>query len=416
MTDLDILGQQAKEASYFLAQANTNEKNTLLLKMAEALESSVSIILEENDKDIASAEINGIIEPMLDRLKLTKERIYDIANALRQVVSLPDPIGEVEKMWRNEANLLIGKERVPLGVVGIIYESRPNVTVDAASLCFKTGNTVILRGGKEAYHSNRILVSILQSVLKTSQFSEYCIQFVDDISRESAIELMRLNQYLDVLIPRGGANLIKSVVANATVPVIETGTGNCHVYIDKDAQLKMATDIIINAKMQRPSVCNAAETLLIHKDVAKEFLPIIEEKMIKIHEIEFRADERALTYLKTAIPAIDDDWSTEFTDYILAVKVVDDLDEAIDHINHYNTKHSEAIVSDNYFSTQTFLHKVDAAAVYANASTRFTDGFEYGFGAEIGISTQKLHARGPMGLAELTSVKYIVYGDGQIRK
>ncbi|WP_271494185.1 glutamate-5-semialdehyde dehydrogenase [Enterococcus sp. 5H] len=415
MTDLIQLGKQAKATAYQLGLMDTKTKNELLLHMADELENNSEKILAENQKDLSNAKENNITDTMLDRLRLTKERIKDMADGIRQVATLPDPIGEVDKMWKNEDGLMIGKQRVPIGVIGIIYESRPNVTTDAASLCFKTGNAVILRGGKEAFYSNKILVAVLQQALKQKNSSPFAIQFVDDTSRETAQQLMKLNDYLDVLIPRGGANLIKTVLTTATVPVIETGTGNCHVYIDKDAQLEMATNIIVNAKCQRPSVCNSAETLLIHKEVATEFLPVIETALNE-YNVELRADERASAIFKQSIPATEEDWATEFLDYILAVKVVDSLDEAIQHINQYNTKHSESIISDNYFATQQFLQQVDAAAVYANASTRFTDGFVFGFGAEIGISTQKLHARGPMGLTELTSTKYIVYGDGQYRK
>jgi glutamate-5-semialdehyde dehydrogenase len=415
MVDLIQLGKQAKETAYELELMETATKNELLLHMAAAVEKSMEKILTANQKDLAQAKENGITDTMLDRLRLTEERIKDMAEGIRQVAALPDPIGEVEKMWKNEDGLLIGKQRVPLGVIGIIYESRPNVTTDAASLCFKTGNAVILRGGKEAFHSNQVLVSVLQQALQQKNISPFAIQFVADTSRETAQQLMKLNDYLDVLIPRGGANLIKTVLTTATVPVIETGTGNCHVYIDKDAQLEMATNIIVNAKCQRPSVCNSAETLLIHREVAAAFLPVI-EKALNEYNVELRADETAAAIFEHSIPATEEDWATEFLDYILAVKVVDSLDEAIQHINRYNTKHSESIVSDNYFATQQFLKQVNAAAVYANASTRFTDGFAFGFGAEIGISTQKLHARGPMGLPELTSTKYIVYGEGQYRK
>ena len=414
VTDLKQLGQQAKEASYTLGLMDTRQKNTLLNKMAAAIEANAPRILQANVLDLEQAATHGISETMQDRLRLTEERITAMAEGIRQVATLPDPIGEVDKMWRNEAGLLIRQQRVPLGVIGIIYESRPNVTTDAASLCFKSGNAVILRGGKEEFHSNQILVTILQEALIQEAVSPHLIQFVDDTSRETAQQLMRLNDYLDVLIPRGGANLIKTVLTTATVPVIETGTGNCHIYVDKDAQLTMATEIIVNAKCQRPSVCNAAETLLIHQEVAEAFLPTIEKALKEFH-VELRADERALAIFEEAIPATEQDWETEFLDFILAVKVVDSLDEAIQHINRYNTKHSESIISDNYFATQQFLQQVDAAAVYANASTRFTDGFEFGFGAEIGISTQKLHARGPMGLAELTSTKYVIYGNGQAR-
>lgn len=415
MTDLNQLGKQAKETAYQLSGMDTKTKNHLLLQIADELEKKIPVILTANEKDLAQATDNNISETMQDRLRLTPERIKEMAEGIRQVATLPDPIGEVDKMWKNEAGLMIGKQRVPLGVVGIIYESRPNVTTDAASLCFKAGNAVILRGGKEAYHSNQVLVKTMQQALEKNGATPYAIQFVDDISRATAEKLMKLNEYLDVLIPRGGANLIKTVLTTATVPVIETGTGNCHIYIDKEAQLEMATNIIVNAKCQRPSVCNAAETLLIHSQVADSFLPVIEQALNE-YNVELRADERAFAIFNKAIPASEEDWATEFLDYILAVKVVDSLDEAIQHINRYNTKHSESIVSDNYFATQQFLQQVDAAAVYANASTRFTDGFAFGFGAEIGISTQKLHARGPMGLAELTSTKYIVYGDGQYRQ
>ncbi|EOT39122.1 glutamate-5-semialdehyde dehydrogenase [Enterococcus columbae] len=414
MTDIQLLGKQAKESSHQLALLSTQEKNQVLLKMADALNTHTDKILQANALDLSQADANGIKETMKDRLKLTPERINDMADGIRQVASLPDPIGEVEKMWKNADGLTIGVKRVPLGVIGIIYESRPNVTTDAASLCFKTGNAVILRGGKEAFHSNQVLVEILQAVLKESQISPFAIQFVDDPSREVANQMMRLNEYLDVLIPRGGAGLIQSVKNNATVPVIETGTGNNHVYVDKDAQLDMAAKIVMNAKVQRPSVCNAIETILIHRDVAPAFLPAIEQQLVA-KNVELRADQKALNYLTTASLANEEDWYTEYLDYILAVKVVDSLEEAIAHINKYNTKHSEAIVTDNYFAAQKFLNEVDAAAVYVNASTRFTDGFVFGFGAEIGISTQKLHARGPMGLPELTSVKYIVYGEGQVR-
>lgn len=413
MTDLHVLGKQARESTYQLGLLDTEIKNQLLEKMAEALENNIPQILAANEQDLAKADDYGIKETMKDRLRLTDSRIKEMAEGIRQVVQLPDPIGEVEKMWKNADGLMIGRQRVPLGVIGIIYESRPNVTTDAASLCFKTGNAVILRGGKEAFYSNQILVKILQDTLTANDFSPYAIQFIDDTSHDVANEMMRLTEYLDVLIPRGGAGLIQRVKETATVPVIETGTGNNHVYVDKDAQLQMALDITINAKVQRPSVCNSIETVLVHQEVAEFFLPKLEETLAG--QVELRGDERALTHLTNALPATEEDWGTEFLDYILAVKVVDSIEEAITHINHYNTKHSEAIVTDNYFASQKFLKEVDAAAVYVNASTRFTDGFVFGFGAEIGISTQKLHARGPMGLPELTSTKYIVYGDGQIR-
>lgn len=414
MDTLIQLGEQAKKASRYQAQASTQEKNAALRTMSAALLAHSAEIIAANHLDIEQAQANGIPEPMIDRLLLTKERIQDMAEGILEIAELPDPIGEVNGMWKNEAGLMIGQQRVPLGVIGIIYESRPNVTTDAGALCFKSGNAVILRGGKEAIHSNQILVTILQNALATTAFPPAAIQLVTDTSRETARELMRLNRYLDVLIPRGGARLIQTVLETATVPVIETGTGNCHVYVDSAAQLKMATDIIVNGKCTRPSVCNALETLLIHEAVASEFLPVIEKALVE-YNVELRADERALALLETAIPATESDWETEFSDFILAVKVVDSLDEAIQHINHYSTGHSEAIVTDNYFHGQQFHREIDSAAVYINASTRFTDGFEFGFGAEIGISTQKLHARGPMGLTELTSTKYIIFGEGQIR-
>ncbi|MEQ3445809.1 glutamate-5-semialdehyde dehydrogenase [Enterococcus cecorum] len=414
MTDIQTLGQTAKASTSQLSLLSTKEKNQILNQMAEALEANTQKIIAANQKDLAKADDYGIKETMKDRLRLDEARIQEMANGIRQVATLPDPIGNVDKMWQNDDELTIGAKRVPLGVVGMIYESRPNVTTDAASLCFKTGNAIILRGGKEAFYSNQLLVEIMQAVLAQNDIHPGAIQFVDDISREVVQEMMRLNDYLDVLIPRGGAGLIQNVKNHATVPVIETGTGNNHVYIDKDANLEMAVKITMNAKTQRPSVCNAIETLLVHKDVASEVLPILEKELLA-KNVEIRADQKALAYLTQASEATQADWETEFLDYILAIKVVDSLEEAISHTNKYNTKHSEAIVTENYSAAQKFLNEVDAAAVYVNASTRFTDGFVFGFGAEIGISTQKLHARGPMGLDALTSIKYIVYGQGQVR-
>lgn len=414
MTDIQTLGKTAKASTSQLSLLSTKEKNQILNQMAEALEANTQKIIAANQKDLAKADDYGIKETMKDRLRLDETRIQEMANGIRQVATLPDPIGNVDKMWQNADELMIGAKRVPLGVVGMIYESRPNVTTDAASLCFKTGNAVILRGGKEAFYSNQLLVAIMQAVLAQNDIHPGAIQFVDDISREVVQEMMRLNDYLDVLIPRGGAGLIQNVKNHATVPVIETGTGNNHVYIDKDANLEMAVKITMNAKTQRPSVCNAIETLLVHKNVASEVLPILEKELLA-KNVEIRADQKALAYLTQASEATQADWETEFLDYILAIKVVDSLEEAIAHINKYNTKHSEAIVTENYSAAQKFLNEVDAAAVYVNASTRFTDGFVFGFGAEIGISTQKLHARGPMGLDALTSIKYIIYGQGQVR-
>ncbi|HFD1705057.1 TPA: glutamate-5-semialdehyde dehydrogenase [Enterococcus faecium] len=415
MTDLMQLGQQAKDSAQQLALMPTNRKNELLVQMAKTIKKNQQAIIEANQKDLEKAVENNISEMMQDRLQLTPERINAMAAEIEKIASLDDPIGKVDEMWTNTDGLRIGKKRVPLGVIGIIYESRPNVTTDAASLAFKSGNAVILRGGKEAFFSNQLLVQLLQQVLVSAGESPYAIQFVDDTSHETAGQLMRLTEYLDVLIPRGGAKLIQRVKEQATVPIIETGTGNNHVYIDKEAQLSMAVKIIVNAKASRPSVCNAAETLLIHSEIAPFFLPAIEKELVE-HGVSLRADARALEYLETAALAEEADWDTEYLDYILAVKVVDSLSEAIAHINRHNTKHSETIVTDSYSASQRFLNEVDAAAVYVNASTRFTDGSVFGFGAEIGISTQKLHARGPMGLNELTSTKYIIYGDGQIRE
>ncbi|MBC2078340.1 glutamate-5-semialdehyde dehydrogenase [Listeria booriae] len=415
MSVLVEMGKRAKVAALALSQAKTKQKNEALLALAERLVANTAVILAANEKDLAAAADNGVKDAMLDRLRLTAERVVDMAEGVKQVAALADPIGEVTHMWKNEADLTIGKQRVPLGVIGIIYESRPNVTVDAAVLCFKTGNATILRGGSEAFHSNIALVKIIRESLAASNFPADAVQILEDTSRETAQALMKLNAYLDVLIPRGSARLIQAVLENATVPVIETGTGNCHVYIDKEAQQEMATKIIVNAKASRPSVCNAAETLLIHEAVAPAFLPSIIAKL-REKNVEIRGDEQVAAVVPDVIAATESDWETEFADYILAIKVVPSDDAAIAHINQYGTKHSEAIVTDNYFTSQKFLQQVDAAAVYVNASTRFTDGFEFGFGAEIGISTQKLHARGPMGLNELTSTKYIIYGEGQIRE
>lgn len=407
------LGEKSKKAAQELSQLETSKKNDCLLQMAIDLENSKTTILQANQQDLKQAKENGIPEPLMDRLRLTDDRIQEMAEGIRQVAALADPIGVVEKMWRTEDQLMVGQQRVPLGVIGIIFESRPNVTTDAASLCFKSGNAVILRGGKEAFYSNQALVKLMQKTLQNKQLDIGMIQFVNDTSHDVANEMMRLNDYLDVLIPRGGAGLIQRVKNSATVPVIETGTGNNHVYVDNAAQLDMASDIVVNAKAQRPSVCNAIETLLVHEDIASEFLPMIEKNLIS-HGVSLRADSNALSYLTQASLATEEDWATEFLDYILAVKVVASIDEAIEHINRYNSKHSEAIVTDSYHNGQKFLKEVDAAAVYINASTRFTDGFKFGFGAEIGISTQKLHARGPMGLEHLTSSKYIITEMGKL--
>lgn len=414
MSELIIKGQKAKEASYILMNATTTEKNNVLLKMAEILLKSSKGILEANKKDLENAIEKGTPKAMLDRLALDESRIQGMADGLKDVVSLPDPIGEVTRMWKRPNGLQIGKQRVPLGVIGIIYEARPNVTCDAAGLCLKSGNVVILRGGKEAINSNIAIVKALREGVKEAGLLEDVIQLVENTDREVATEMMRLNQYIDVLIPRGGAGLIQSVVQNATVPVIETGTGNCHVYVDCDADLEMAKNIVINAKTSRPSVCNAEEKLLVNEKIAKEFLPMMFEAL-KEKEVEVRGDKKVLDIINGATEIQDDEWGKEYLDYIIGVKIVKDVDEAINHINKYGTGHSEAIITNSYENSQKFLQRVDAAAVYVNASTRFTDGSEFGFGAEIGISTQKLHARGPMGLNELTTNKYIIYGNGQIR-
>ena len=412
--ELIIKGKKAKEASYTLSFASTNEKNNGLLKISEFLIKRCDEILEENKKDIEKAIEKGTSNAMLDRLKLDEERVKSIANAVADVVKLDDPIGEVTSMFKRPNGLRIGVQRVPLGVVGIIYEARPNVTADAAALCLKTGNAVILRGGSEAINSNLKIVEIISDALKEAGLPEGSVQILEDTSRETATDFMRLNDYLDVLIPRGGAGLIEAVVNNATVPVIETGVGNCHIYIDDEADINMGVDIIVNAKTSRPAVCNAAEKLLVNEKIAEEFLPVA-IKALKEKGVEIRGCEKTKAIVNDINLATEEDWGKEYLDYILGVKVVKDLDEAISHINKYGTKHSESIVTKNYFNSEKFLQRVDAAAVYVNASTRFTDGGEFGFGAEIGISTQKLHARGPMGLKELTTNKYIIYGNGQIR-
>ncbi|MDN6435184.1 glutamate-5-semialdehyde dehydrogenase [Lentilactobacillus parabuchneri] len=407
------IGQNAKAAAYKLNLLDTVTKNQVLNDFAEALIKNTDQILAENQKDIANA--TDMPAKFTDRLKLTGQRISDMATGLKQVAALPDPIGNIDKGWQNDAGLNIEKKRVPLGVIAMIFEARPNVTVDASALTFKSGNAVILRGGKEALHSNLALAQVLRDVLKQHDLDENSIQILHDTSHETANELMHLNKYVDVLIPRGGAGLINAVVKNATVPVIETGAGNCHIYVDKDAELQMAIDIIVNAKVQRPSVCNAAEKVLIHQDVAEKMLPAIAKALFD-HGVELRGDTASQRIVSIIKPATEEDWSTEYNDLIMAIKVVNDEQQAIDHINHYSTGHSEVIISDNYQSGQDFLNKIDSACVYVNASTRFTDGFEFGFGAEIGISTQKLHARGPMGLNELTTTKYVIRGDGQVRQ
>lgn len=414
MYDLKAQGQAAKNASFALMHIGTETKNKALLSIADYLEKHTDEILAHNEKDLQILMQNPAKASFADRLKLTKERIRSMAEGVRQVAKLPDPVGEVTGMVTRPNGLVIGKKRVPLGVIGIIYEARPNVTVDAAALCLKTSNACILRGGSEAMHSNQILASIMNDALSSMGYPQGAVSLVTDTSREVAADMMRLNEYIDVLIPRGGAGLIQTVVNTATVPVIETGTGNCHIYIEKHAKLSMAKDIVVNAKTSRPSVCNAAESLLVDEAIAKEALPEI-ASALKPYHVELRGCPKTCQILPEAVPATEEDYYTEYNDYIMSFKVVDGIEEAIAHINRCGTGHSEAIVTESYSASQKFLNEIDAAAVYVNASTRFTDGFEFGFGAEIGISTQKLHARGPLGLTELTTCKYIIYGNGQVR-
>lgn len=414
MTVLEQMGQNAKEAARVLSIAG-EKKNLALQKIAAALMENSAGIREENDKDIENGKAAGLTQSLLDRLRLTPERVESMANGVLEVAALPDPIGTVLSGGTLENGLEVTKVRVPLGVIGIIFEARPNVTADAAALCLKSGNAVILRGGKEAIHSNRRIAQVMRAAVKEAELPEDCIQLVQDTTRQSSVEMMGLTDYLDVLIPRGGAGLIKAVVENAHVPVIETGVGNCHVYVDKSAELKMAADIIYNAKTSRPSVCNAIETILLHKDIAEKALPQIKARLDE-KQVELRGCERTRKILgDSVVPASEDDWYKEYLDFILAVKVVDSMDEAIDHIAKYSSGHSECIITSDYRASREFTARVDSAAVYVNSSTRFTDGAQFGLGAEIGISTQKLHARGPMGLNELTSMKYIIKGDGQIR-
>ncbi len=417
---LEDYGKKAKKASYLMACAGGEKKNEALAKAAELLKERAGSIIAENEKDLKNAIENGIRPQMIDRLRLTEKRIDDMATGIHQLVGLKDPVGEVIGGGRRPNGLEIIKKRVPLGVLGIIFEARPNVTCDAAGLCVKSGNACILRGGKEAILSNLAIAKVFREALALSGLPEDAVQLIDNTDREIANGMMKLDNYIDVLIPRGGAGLIKNVLINATVPVIRTGTGNCHVFVDESADQDMAVNIIINAKTQRPSVCNAEESLLVHKNIAGEFLPKIAKELIS-RNVELRVCERTAEILKKAgieqfVPATEEDWATEYDDLILAVRVVDSCDEAIDHINRYGTMHSEAIITESYENGKRFTEQVDAACVYINASTRFTDGFEFGLGAEIGISNQKLHARGPMGLEELTTVKYIINGEGQIRK
>ncbi len=408
------IGEKAKQAAREMNRLSGVEKNRGLTAAANALVARQEEILQANELDMIHGQEKGMHQGLLDRLKLTPERIEAMAVGLKQIVNLDDPVGEVLSMKRRPNGLMIGEKRVPLGVIGIIYEARPNVTADAFGLCFKAGNACILKGGSDAIQSNMAIAKVMREALTEAGLNPDAVQLIESTDRETAREMMKLNGIIDVLIPRGGAGLIRDVVMNSTVPVIETGTGNCHVYVDDGADLDMAIDIIFNAKTQRIGVCNACESLLIHRNVLKDLMPRLEERL-KEKSVEIRGDEAVCQVIPDAVPATEEDWGKEYLDYIISAKVVDSVEEAIDHINRYNTKHSESIITRDYARAQKFLEEVDAAAVYVNASTRFTDGFEFGFGAEIGISTQKLHARGPMGLKALTTTKYIIYGDGQIR-
>lgn len=415
MSALTEMGKRAKEAAVVLATLPSPRKNKALLASADALLAAEKEILAANAADVAAAEAAGVKGAFIDRLTLTVKRLAEMADGLRQVAALDDPVGEMLSMKTLDNGLIIGQKRVPMGVIGIIFEARPNVAADAFGLCLKAGSAAILRGGKEAFGTNRAVVAALRGALAAEGLPEDCVQMVPDISRETANEMMRLNGYLDVLIPRGGAGLIRSVVENSTVPVIQTGVGNCHIYVDESADLEKAVRIVLNAKTQRPGVCNACESLLVHEAVAEKFLPAV-GATLREKKVEIRGDEQTLALIQDAVPATEEDWATEYEDLILSARVVRDFDEAAAHIRRYSTGHSEAIITENYTNAQRFLNEVDAAAVYVNASTRFTDGGQFGFGAEIGISTQKLHARGPMGLKEMTTTKYIIYGSGQIRE
>lgn len=412
---LDEIGMYAMAAKPHMQLLGTTKKNQALEAVANALNEKADYLIAENEKDMQAGKEAGMHQGLLDRLLLTKDRIAQMAEGLIQIAGLEDPIGEVLSMKKRPNGLLIGQKRVPLGVVGIIYESRPNVTADAFGLCFKTGNVVVLKGGSDAMHSNIAIVKVIREALRACKVDEDAIQLIEDTDRAVTTALMKRKDFLDVLIPRGGAGLIRSVVENSTIPVIETGTGNCHVYVDKDADVDMAVKILMNAKTQRIGVCNACESLVVHRAVRDKFLPKMAEAL-KTKNVELRGDESTREILPDCIPATEEDYGTEYLDYILSVKTVDSVEEAIAHVNRYNTKHSECIVTENTETAEKFLNEVDAACVYVNASTRFTDGFEFGFGAEIGISTQKLHARGPMGLKELTSYKYKIHGNGQIRR
>jgi len=419
MSDLLVKAQNVKNASKVLMSLSEERKNKALEEIAKSLQKNIDYILEQNTTDVNNAINKGIKGALIDRLTLNKKRIEQIIEGIYDIIKLKDPVGEVISMWKRPNGLIVGQKRVPIGAIGIIYEARPNVTVDAAVLCLKAGNAVLLRGGSEAINSNKAIVKVMKYGLKNSEIIENAIEIVEDTSRDTAVQMMKLNGYLDLLIPRGGANLIKTVVQNATIPVIETGIGNCHVYVNKTADFEMARKIVINAKTQRPGVCNAAEKLLVDSDISEDFIPMIVKDLLE-KGVEIRGCLKTFEICKkhgvNVKLAEENDWYTEYLDLIIGIKVVDNEDQAIEHINKYGSKHSEAIVTSDYFVAQKFLELVDAAACYINASTRFTDGYEFGFGAEIGISTQKLHARGPMGLKELTTTKYIIYGNGQIRE
>lgn len=407
-------GKKAKQTLTFMSQVTTEQKNNALGIIADMLEENIEKIVSANNVDIENGRQNGLNDGLIDRLMLNADRIKAMADGARQVASLPDPCGRVLSEYKKDNGLLIKKITVPLGVIGIIFEARPNVTVDAAALCLKSGNAVILRGGKEAINSNTALADIMREALVKAGFPQDVIQLVGDTSRQSSNDMMHMNKYLDCLIPRGGKGLIKAVVENSTVPVIETGSGNCHIYVDESADINIASNIIFNAKTQRISVCNACESLVINSKIIDKALPVIAKKL-KEKDVEIRGDERAQKACSLVVPATDEDFATEYLDYIISVKTVDTVDEAIAHINANSTGHSEAIITENMENAEKFLKCIDSSSVYVNASTRFTDGAEFGLGAEIGISTQKLHARGPMGLEQLTSTKYLIYGDGQVR-
>lgn len=414
MITLKEIGINAKETAAVLNTLGTIQKNQGLEAVAKSLLEQESVILKSNKKDVEKAVASGMAPGLVDRLELNSSRVKAMADGLLQIAALEDPVGEVLGMKPRPNGLLIGQKRVPLGVVGIIYEARPNVTADAFGLCFKTGNAVILKGGSDALESNRAIVDCIRKGLQSVGLPAGAVQLIEATDRETTKAFMRMNDYVDVLIPRGGSGLIKAVVENSTIPVIETGTGNCHIFVDESADFDMALSIIFNAKTQRTGVCNSCESLVIHRAIAEKFLPRL-KKQLDEKQVEIRADREACAIISGLVPAVEEDWGKEYLDYILSVKLVDSVEEAICHINRYNTRHSEAIITSDYENSQKFLNEIDAAAVYVNASTRFTDGFEFGFGAEIGISTQKLHARGPMGLKELTTTKYMIYGNGQVR-